>query len=75
MPILVMIAISIALSLLAYMLMPKPKQPKPPAATDMESPTADAGRPVPVIFGECTVTGVNILGYWDKALRTYRVKV
>lgn len=71
----VMVAISIALSLLAYMLAPKPKQPKPPAATDMDSPTAEAGRPCPVIFGEMTVKGVNIMGYWDKQVREYSVKV
>lgn len=68
-----MLLISIALSLLAYMLMPKPKSPTPAPAQDMESPTADAGRPMPVVFGQCTVKGVNILGYWDKKTRTYQV--
>ena len=70
----VMLAISVALSLIAYLLMPKPKQPKPPAAADAEVPTADAGRPVPVVFGELTVKGVNIIGYWDKQVRQYEVK-
>lgn len=74
MQIFLMIAISIALALVAYMLAPKPKQPKSPAATDSEAPTADAGRPVPVLFGTVTVKGVNILGYWDKQVRTYEVR-
>ena len=71
---LVMVAISIALSLLAYLLMPKPKQPKPPSAQDMDAPTSDAGRPVPVLFGHMTIKGVNVLGYWDKKVREYSVK-
>lgn len=71
---LVMLAISIALALIAYLLMPKPKQPKSPAATDMDAPTADAGRPVPVVFGTITVKGVNIIGYWDKQVREYEVR-
>lgn len=71
---LVMLAISIALSLLAYLLMPKPKQPKPAAAQDMDAPTSDAGRPVPVVFGHLTVKGVNVIGYWDKQVREYSVK-
>lgn len=70
----IQIAIAIALSVIAYLLMPKPKQPKPTAATDMDAPTTDAGRPVPVVFGELTVKGVNILGYWDKQTREYEVK-
>jgi predicted phage tail protein len=74
MSVLIMIAISIALALVAYMLMPKPKQPKPAAATDLESPTAEAGRPVPVAFGTITIKGLNILGYLDKQVREYKVK-
>lgn len=73
--VLVQVIIAIAFAVLAYLLAPKPKQPKPPAASDLESPTADAGRPVPVVFGEVTVTGVNILGFWDKQVLTYKVKV
>lgn len=71
---LVMLAISIALSFIAYLLMPKPKQPKPPAAQDLESPTADAGRPVPVVFGTVTVKGLNVLWSGDKKVREYKVK-
>ena len=74
MQILIMVAISIALSLIAYLLMPKPKQPKSPAASDLEAPTAEAGRPVPVAFGTITIKGLNILGYWDKQVREYKVK-
>lgn len=67
--------IGIALSVVATLLMPKPKQPKPEAAKDLESPTADASRPVAVIFGTITVNDPNILWSGDKARRTYQVKV
>jgi hypothetical protein len=67
--------IGIALSVVSYLLQPKPKQPKPPAASDLESPTAEAGRPIPVIFGTMTIKGVNTLWYGDKQVRAYKVTV
>lgn len=70
----VQILLSIVLSYLAYLLAPKPKQPKPEAATEMENPTADAGRPIPVVFGTMTLKGPNFLWYGDKAVREYEVR-
>lgn len=67
-PFLIQLFVAIALSIISYALMPKPKTAKPAAATDMESPTADAGREVPVVFGQITVKGTNILWYGDKAV-------
>jgi hypothetical protein len=60
--------LGIGLQVVGYMLMPKPKQPKPPEATDMDAPTATAGRPVAVIFGELHITGPNILWWGQKYL-------
>jgi hypothetical protein len=65
------VAVSVAVSIL---LRPKVKTPKPEAAKDMENPTAEAGRPIPVVFGTITVKGVNVLWYGDKSRRTYKVK-
>lgn len=62
---------SVAISLL---LAPKIKTPKPEAAKDLEDPTAEAGRPIPVVFGTVTVKGLNLLWYGDKSQRTYKVK-
>lgn len=70
----VMIAISVVVSTIAYLIMPKPKSPKPEAVRDLENPTAEAGRPKPVIFGTIIVKGLNVLGFWDKNSRTYKVK-
>ena len=57
----VTLLITIAINIAAYLLTPKPKTAKPEAAQDLEQPTADAGRPIPVIFGTVTVKGVNVL--------------
>lgn len=65
------VAIAIAISVIAYALQPAPAVAKPAAATDLDDPTADAGRPVPVVFGTLGVTGVNFLGYWDKQTIEY----
>lgn len=56
--------------IVSYVLMPKPKQPKPPSVDDIKAPTTDAGRPIPLVFGSMTIKGVNLLGEWDKEIRT-----
>lgn len=71
----VQILVSIALSFLAYLLAPKPKQAKPAAATEMENPTADAGRPIPVVFGTITIKAPNFLWYGEKTVKEYKVNV
>lgn len=58
----------------SYLLAPKIKSPKPEAVKDLEDPTAEAGRPVPVVFGTITVKGLNLLWFGDKGKRTYKVK-
>lgn len=63
--------VSVALNLL---LAPKPKAPKPEAAKDLEDPTAEAGRPIPVVFGTVTVKGLNLLWYGEKSSKTSKVK-
>ncbi len=72
-PILVLLAITVALAVLNYLLMPKPKAPKPEEVKDLEDPTSEAGRPIPVVFGTITVKGLNCLWYGDKGKRTYKV--
>jgi flagellar basal body-associated protein FliL len=67
------IIIALVLNVVAYLIMPKPKTSKPEAAKDLENPTAEAGRPLPVIFGTVTVKGLNILWYGDKNTRTYKI--
>ena len=57
-------AMAVAASVISYIFIPKPKPPTIDSQIkDMEAPTADAGRPVPVVFGTVTVKGVNFLWY------------
>lgn len=72
MAIFVQIGIAIVTLALSYLLAPKPKAPKPPSLADFENPTADAGRPLPVVFGTVTVKGPNLLWFGDKSLCTYK---
>lgn len=65
--------VNIAIQAIAYLLMPKPKTTKPAAAKDMDGPTNDAGREIPVIWGTMTVKGLNILWYGDKNTQTKEV--
>lgn len=67
-PFLIQLFVAIAIAVISYALMPKPKTAKPAAAQDLESPTTDAGRELPVVFGRVEVTGVNILWFGDKGV-------
>lgn len=72
---LIPLLISLAVSAVSYLLMPKPKTPKPDAARDLEAPTAEAGKPIPVVFGTITVKGLNVVWYGEKQSVQYQVTV
>ena len=63
--------ISVVLNVISYLLTPKPKQSRPTFTTDMENPTAEAGRPLPVIFGTVMLKSPNVLWYGEKATNEY----
>ena len=67
--------LAIAFNVIAYLLTAKPKKTKPEAAKDMENPTADAGRPIPVVFGTVTVKGLNVLHFSDKASHSFDLRM
>lgn len=69
-------AVSLVINVVAYALMPKPDKPgsggmKP---QDLDEPIAEAGKPVPVVFGEITVKSPNVLFYGDVDKETHKVK-
>jgi len=70
---LIQLVVAVALAVIAYALAPKPKKVKPAATKDLDNPTADAGRPIPVVFGSINVSGVNVLWFGDKHKREYEV--
>lgn len=74
MPWWLIIVAAVALVALSLILMPKPKAPKPDIAKDLDDPTAEAGKPIPVVFGTITVKGLNCLWFGDKSMVTYKVK-
>lgn len=68
------ILIGIALQVIAYAIMPKPKQPQPPETKDLEDPTVEAGRPIPVAFGSVRIQGLNLVWFGDKETVLREVK-
>lgn len=73
-PLLIQLVVGIGLQALGYLLMPKAKSEKSQDVTDMDDPTAEGGRPIPVVFGELDVTGVNIIWFGEKETITREVK-
>ncbi len=71
---LIPLLIGLALNIIAYLIMPKPKQNKPEAAKEMDAPTAEAGKPIPALFGTITFKSTNILWWGEKYHREYKVK-
>lgn len=63
---LVQLLIGLALSFISYLLAPRPKTAKPNEVQELESPTAEAGRPQPVVFGTVLIESPNILWYGEK---------
>ena len=72
-PFLLQLAIGVGLQALGYLLMPKPKSEKTAEVSDMDNPTAEGGRPIPVVFGEIEVTGINIIHFGEKQTTTRSV--
>lgn len=53
-------------SAISYAMMPKPPAAQPPSEIkDFDLPTAEEGRPIPVVFGTVKITGANVLWYGD----------
>jgi len=74
MPWWLIIVAAVAAVALSLVLLPKPKAPRPDSTTDLDDPVAEAGKPIPVVFGTITVKGLNVLWFGDKRVRTMKVK-
>lgn len=61
----VQLLIGVGLMILGYILMPKQATQKQ-EISELESPTAEAGKAIPVVFGDELIQELNILGFWDK---------
>lgn len=69
----VSLIIALVLLVIAYAIMPKPKTPSI-IGQDAEDPTAEAGKPMGVVFGTVTIRDGNILWYGDKSKQSLKVK-
>lgn len=54
-------------TLISMALAPKPPRPKPAELSDVDAPTAEEGRPIPVVFGMVLIKGPNVVWYGDLA--------
>lgn len=62
-----------AVTLLAtYALAPKPQTTPPAGINEIEVPTAEDGREIPVLFGCCEIKSPNVVWYGD--LKTTAIK-
>ena len=61
------IALVLSITAMVLSMVLQPKQIPPPAAglSDFQVPTAEAGRPVPVVFGTVMIKGPNVVWYGD----------
>lgn len=66
------IAVFVASFVASYLLTPKPKNKPPDPIQNVEFPTADVGREIPVLFGTRKISGPNVVWYGD--LRTVAIK-
>lgn len=60
--------IGMGMQIVGNLFMPKPEKPKPPSLEDYEEPTADAARPIPVVFGTVEMKGLNSLWWGEKSI-------
>lgn len=49
----------------SYAMMPKPQTAKPAGLGDIQAPTAEDGREIPVLFGTRDLKGPNVVWYGD----------
>jgi len=49
-------------------------EPKPASLSDVDAPTAEEGRPIPVVFGTVLLRGANVVWYGDLAAEPIRKK-
>lgn len=57
---------------LSYAMTPKPQSQPPAGLGDIQAPTAEEGREIPVLFGTRDIEGPNVVWYGD--LRTVPIR-
>ncbi len=61
----VYLVVFIVAAYVAVAMAPKQAVPKPASLEDFNMPTAEPGRPIPVVFGTVTLKSPNVVWYGD----------
>lgn len=69
---LIQLVVALVLVVISVVITPKVKQAKP-EIRELEDPTADAGREIPVVFGTISVKDSNVLWFGEKTTKSYTV--
>lgn len=67
-----LVALWVVSMALTYLLAPKPADAEEPKFGELEVPTADQSRSIPVIFGTVWIKDPNVVWYGD--LKTKKIK-
>lgn len=70
---LVSLIIAIVGATISYLLAPRPKTSKPKTVQEFKEPTAEVGRPIPVVFGTVFIESPNILWYGEKKIDGFNI--
>ena len=66
------VAVFIVALVVAHAMAPKPQSQPPAGLGDIQAPTAEEGREIPVLFGTRRLKGPNVVWYGD--LRTEAIR-
>ena len=68
------LVVIVVAALVSVALAPIPPEAKPASLSDVDVPTAEEGRPIPVVFGTVLLRGANVVWYGDLAADPIRKK-
>lgn len=66
------IALFVASFIVSYLMAPKPQTQKPPGIGEVETPTAEEGREISVLFGTRDINSAN--NVWFGNVKTVAIK-
>lgn len=67
-----LVAIFVGALVASYAFAPKPQTQKPAGLSEIQAPTAEVGREIPVLFGTRDLMGPNVV--WYGHLKTVAIK-
>jgi hypothetical protein len=68
------LVVIVVAALVSVALAPKPPEPKPASLSDIDAPTAEEGRPIPVVFGAMLIRGANVVWFCGRGAAPIKKK-